>query len=708
MLNALMMSLLMGVEPASAVAASKAVPLDALWANVGPDMTGLVIDVAVDGSSVLMQFEPINVLADGVVPLVMTSKGNRPADLGQLTMWRGAGDSGERCFLAVSTWGVAGFLKAGDDIHILSSGRWGAHRGGVTVAQADQLPSAAIEPPPCDVRTPPGWVPPVPMRGGGQDAPCRVVTIAIDTDWEFSERLFDGNADIAAAYAVMLAGAMTEIYTAEVNVRFAVGFLRTWDEDADPYDPESTVDMLDQFRSHWNAEMSDVERTIAHMLTGRTNLPYGGVAWLSVLCNNNFGYGVSGYLSGYFPQPLVHNNSGNWDLLVMAHELGHNFGTLHTHDGYSPPLDNCGNGDCEGAENGTIMSYCHVCAGGVANIELGFRDEVRATILGYMEAIEDGCDLDAGAATALDDDDWTILDTPVEVDVLANDAAATCDNTEIDIEVYDDESEEGGTVSLEPDGPAGRDVLVYVPPEAFIGFDTFTYGIPNGDSATVTVEVVDLRDPDPHGELTDGLTAAYYALSEPEQLPDFDVLDPYLTGTVNQVNFPTTDGGFAGSGRSDEVGAVFESLLDVPTDGLYTFYTESNDGSKLYVGSYEVVSNDFIHGMVEQSGQIGLRAGRHRVRVSFFENIEGAGLIVRWSGPGFAKQIIPAVRWAYETGDSGCVEDVDGSGTIDVNDLLAVISAFGPCNGCDEDMDGDGQVGVDEILAILSLYGDDC
>ena len=54
------------------------------------------------------------------------------------------------------------------------------------------------------------------------------------------------------------------------------------------------------------------------------------------------------------------------------------------------------------------------------------------------------------------------------------------------------------------------------------------------------------------------------------------------------------------------------------------------------------------------------------------------------------------------------MEDVDGSGTIDVDDLLAVISAFGPCQGCDEDMDGDGQVGVDEILAILSVYGEDC
>jgi hypothetical protein len=153
---------------------------------------------------------------------------------------------------------------------------------------------------------------------------------------------------------------------------------------------------------------------------------------------------------------------------------------------------------------------------------------------------------------------------------------------------------------------------------------------------------------------------------------------------------------------------VCTALIDVPIDGLYTFYTESDDGSRLFIGSFDVVENDGIHTMEERSGQIGLAAGRHRVRVEFFENTEGAGLIVRWAGPSLAKQIVPASRWAHEISDGGCPEDVDASGTVDVNDLLSVISAFGPCEGCDEDFNGDGEVGVDEILAVLSLYGQDC
>ena len=68
-----------------------------------------------------------------------------------------------------------------------------------------------------------------------------------------------------------------------------------------------------------------------------------------------------------------------WDVLVVAHEIGHNFGSLHTHDGYNPKVDECGVEDANGKKtcpaelplehSSTIMSYCHNCIGGVSLFE---------------------------------------------------------------------------------------------------------------------------------------------------------------------------------------------------------------------------------------------------------------------------------------------------------------------------------------------------
>jgi hypothetical protein len=113
-----------------------------------------------------------------------------------------------------------------------------------------------------------------------------------------------------------------------------------------------------------------------------------------VHCNNDYGFGLSSGVGGGFPYPLVDHNDRNWPIMVLAHELGHNFGSGHTHDGYDPPIDGCGTGDCSRAWGGTIMSYCHTCAGGMRNIVLNFGPRVAARIQQYLDESENaGCRL---------------------------------------------------------------------------------------------------------------------------------------------------------------------------------------------------------------------------------------------------------------------------------------------------------------------------
>ena len=49
--------------------------------------------------------------------------------------------------------------------------------------------------------------------------------------------------------------------------------------------------------------------------------------------------------------------------------------------------------------------------------------------------------------------------------------------------------------------------------------------------------------------------------------------------------------------------------------------------------------------------------------------------------------------------------DFDENGLVDVNDVLSLISAFGPCQSCDEDLDDNGDVDVNDILTLIGNYG---
>jgi hypothetical protein len=70
-----------------------------------------------------------------------------------------------------------------------------------------------------------------------------------------------------------------------------------------------------------------------------------------------------------------------WAVDVVAHELGHNFGSGHTHDcNWNPPIDSCVASSCyvqSYPRIGTILSYCHLTQYGT---ELRFHPRVATLI----------------------------------------------------------------------------------------------------------------------------------------------------------------------------------------------------------------------------------------------------------------------------------------------------------------------------------------
>lgn len=222
----------------------------------------------------------------------------------------------------------------------------------------------------------------------------RRVELAIETDYEFFE-LF-GNTEAAAAYIVEMYAMVSAIYMRDVHTRVELSFVRIWDTSDDLFNDPSP---LWPFRNYWNSNMGDVPRDAAQFVTGRRNLPYGGSAYLSSLCQSS-GYSVAGYILGSLPDPQV-PSVGQWDVNVVCHELGHTFGTMHTHDGYSPHIDDCAFGVLS---RGTIMSYCHTLPGGNANLDQRFHTRVQQVMSTYIA--DQSCvivDCNANSVDDLDD-----------------------------------------------------------------------------------------------------------------------------------------------------------------------------------------------------------------------------------------------------------------------------------------------------------------
>ncbi|MFM7133938.1 MAG: M12 family metallo-peptidase [Planctomycetota bacterium] len=449
---------------------------------------------------------------------------------------------GSHVLLASSAAGLHGFVELDGHRYIVSSGPVGA---GLPAASFDftALPEGAIDMLPwsCDGLLVADGFAGAAFDGGVAGAdPCRQVRIAYETDFEFAAR-FSFSESAATGYIATLASAMTTVFSRDVGARLSASFVRLWLEPGDPWTENSTSGQLVQFRSNWNTLMTTVPRDAAHFLSGRSL--GGGVAYLPGLCSS-FAYGLSANLNGSFPTPLVDNSTQNWDPFVVAHELGHNFGAPHTHDGsaYAPLIDGCGSSpqDCSGAPAGTIMSYCHLCAGGIGNIRLGFHPRSIDSISTFLSGV--ACDYTGSARAPVAVADaasaWSTL--AKAVDVLANDDEFNCESFTIDS--VQSPTPGGAVVSVAAGaGANGRDALVYTNPTSFSGVDTFTYTIRDASNQTATgtvrITVSPLRAAEnPIGSVA-GLEVAYYPLTSPSQLPNFLTLSPESTGVALTVDY---------------------------------------------------------------------------------------------------------------------------------------------------------------------------
>lgn len=136
-------------------------------------------------------------------------------------------------------------------------------------------------------------------------------------------------------------------------------------------------------------------------------------------------------------------------------------------------------------------------------------------------------------------------------------------------------------------------------------------------------------------ELSAGLTYRYFEGQLDDELATYEAAEPVRRGTWFTLDELPPH-------RDEEFGFLFEGFVDVPGDGLWTFATTSDDGSRLWIDGELVVDNGGDHALVRVEGDVELSAGPHAVTLSYYERTGGEGLVVEWSGPGRDMDVIGA------------------------------------------------------------------
>ena len=141
-----------------------------------------------------------------------------------------------------------------------------------------------------------------------------------------------------------------------------------------------------------------------------------------------------------------------------------------------------------------------------------------------------------------------------------------------------------------------------------------------------------------------GLFAEYYNTEEgSEDFPNFPASKaPALKRVDKDINFESTQDEWPGTHFKDFFYIRWTGSIQIPAAGEYTFYLESDDGSRMFIDGKQVLDNGGAHAMEEVAGTMNLTAGNHALKVEYFEKDIDAGCKMRWKSASIEKQIVPA------------------------------------------------------------------
>jgi signal transduction histidine kinase len=169
-----------------------------------------------------------------------------------------------------------------------------------------------------------------------------------------------------------------------------------------------------------------------------------------------------------------------------------------------------------------------------------------------------------------------------------------------------------------------------------------------------------------------------------EVLPDFSSLPAVKTGTVDNFDLRVIT-------RPDHIGLLFTGFLEIPQDGLYTFYATSDDGSRLFIGEPSLQSKVVGQSTLPKPQLMLVGQSMRRGEGGRWGEVEGRVTFINEEPDGLTLELSTETSRVH-------VEIADGSGLSPALHLNHRIHATGFCQGV-RTLDGR------EILGALLVPG---
>jgi glucose/arabinose dehydrogenase len=132
-----------------------------------------------------------------------------------------------------------------------------------------------------------------------------------------------------------------------------------------------------------------------------------------------------------------------------------------------------------------------------------------------------------------------------------------------------------------------------------------------------------------------GLTAEYFNGHE--------LAPPALMRQDSQVGFDWGAGSPAPEISAAAFSARWRGRLVVPASGSHVFYLNADGGSRLFIDGRPVIDAWLADTGQEHTASVELQAGSmHDLRLEYFDGSGSATVRLEWSGPGLARQAVPA------------------------------------------------------------------